>query len=236
MSEQHNNDKHPAPDTVQGVAVDAAQGLPRASASRRRLIKLGAGAVPTALTLASRPVMAWHCNTTSAWGSAVLRNGVASAQARATSAQVVDECWTVANWCGNSTRSAAGVPTGTPWHSVSLQFWAGQGKSDSYAQSNLKISQLFPGGLAGISSTANVFSTLTANQTVFAGYMIVAALNKLFMTTVNTCLTNSSGTNMLAQMAAQGPGVYKPTNGTGAAWAWADIQKYLNDNYIVIAS
>jgi hypothetical protein len=36
-------------------------------------------------------------------------------------------------------------------------------------------------------------------------------------------------------MAAQGPNVFKPTNGTGAAWTWADMQKYLTDNYIVIA-
>ncbi|MDE2298344.1 MAG: hypothetical protein KGK18_09270, partial [Burkholderiales bacterium] len=39
-------------------------------ARRRRLLKLGATSVPVTLTLTSRPVLAWHCNTTSAWGSA----------------------------------------------------------------------------------------------------------------------------------------------------------------------
>ena len=78
--------------------------------SRRRLIKLGGVAAPVALTLTSRPVMAaWHCNTTSAWGSAQI-NPNQSTTARNANNQLVDETWTIANWKDNTTRAGLGMP------------------------------------------------------------------------------------------------------------------------------
>jgi hypothetical protein len=201
-----------------------------ASPRRRRLLQ--AGVVPVGLTLASRPVMAWHCNTTSAWGSAVLRNGGASVKARADAAILrATECWTIANWCDNTVRSD--VSASRPWTYVAAGIWAGQNKSENYARNNLLIGHLFPSGLSGCSNTEKVLSVLTNNKTTFKGYMVVARLNTMYAGhRVNECLL-SNGEDMVVEMAKTGPGKFKPRNSTGAAWTESEILTYLYANYIV---
>ena len=66
MSDNHNDQT--APDASSSDSVIAGQELKKA-ASRRRLLKTGVSVAPIVLTLASRPVLAWHCKSTSAWGS-----------------------------------------------------------------------------------------------------------------------------------------------------------------------
>ena len=77
----NSSDTHQQPSATPATAAGTV-----VSQRRRRFIQ--AGVVPVGLTLASRPAMAWHCNTTSAWGSAILRNGGASVQARADAAVI----------------------------------------------------------------------------------------------------------------------------------------------------
>lgn len=201
-----------------------------ASPRRRRLLQ--AGVVPVGLTLASRPVMAWHCNTTSAWGSAVLRNGGASVKARADAAILRStECWTIANWCDNTVRGE--VSTTKPWVFVANGIWPGRGKTDDYARTKLTIGQIFPSGLYGCGSGDNVLTTLKANKSNFKGYMIVARLNTMYAgNRVNECLL-SNGEDMVVEMAKTGPNKFKPRNSTGAAWTEKEILTYLFDNYIV---
>ncbi|MGI4848223.1 MAG: hypothetical protein ACRYGK_08815 [Janthinobacterium lividum] len=73
---------------------------------RRRFIKGGAAAVPVALTLTSQPVMAWHCNSTSAWGSGQLQNNTGSVAARNELNRSGDECFFINQWKTNN---------GSPW-------------------------------------------------------------------------------------------------------------------------
>lgn len=200
------------------------------SQRRRRFIQ--AGVVPVGLTLASRPAMAWHCNTTSAWGSAILRNGGASVQARAEAAVINNtECWYISNWSANSGRSQ--VRGGNaPWNYVIAQWYSG--KSLSYARSNLTVAKVFPGGLKNVSSTANVYNLLKNDAAGYGTMMIVARLNTLFAgNSVGQCVLSSTGQDMLVQMASQGPGTFKPVNSTGAAWTQTDFKNYLYGNYLV---
>jgi len=231
MSDPNTHDRplNASQASTPGVVVDAqAVAIQR----RRRFIKLGAGAVPVSLTLASQPVMAWHCNTTSAWGSAILKNGGASVQARAQDAEIQNtECWTVANWCDNTVRGA--VSSSRPWTFVANGFWPGQGKSETYARSNLTIAQILPSGLKNVAGTAKVKDTLIANKDVFVGHMIVARLNALFAGhRVAQCMIGG-GVDMMQKMAQEGPGVFKPNNSSGSPWTWPEIKRYLNENYIV---
>jgi hypothetical protein len=204
------------------------------SQRRRRFIQ--AGVVPIGLTLASRPAMAWHCNSTSAWGSAILRDGGASVKARAAAAVVENnECWFVTNWTNNTGRGQVlnGVK---PWTCVNPKFFRSKSASDvAYAQANLKVSQLYPGGLSGVSGTKKVFEVVAASGT-YGAAMCVARLNVLLAGTggakIAQCTVTSAG-DMLDQMAKPN---FKPSNSSGAAWTTGQIQQYLSDNYIARVS
>lgn len=202
------------------------------SQRRRRFIQ--AGAVPIGLTLASRPAMAWHCNTTSAWGSAVLRNGGASVQARA-AANVVraTECWTVENWGKNTARTQV-MGNVKPWKSLQQQAYSS--KTVAELQAGLTVAHLFTGGLRNVGSNANVYTLIKDTPTSYGAVMCVARLNTLYAgNDVASCVMSSSK-DMLLDMAAKGPGVFKPTNSTGAAWTETDIRTYLTKNYLAIQS
>lgn len=203
------------------------------SQRRRRFIQ--AGAVPIGLTLASRPAMAWHCNTTSAWGSAVLRNGGASVQARAAAAVVNNtECWYVSNWRGNTGRGQ--VCGGTaPW--LVLQQTSYKYKTVAQVQDLVTVAKLFPGGIKNVTDTSvKVFKLLTDAPTSYAAVMCVARLNTLYAgNNVSQCVLSSSK-DMLLEIAAKGPGIFKPTNSTGAAWSEDDIRLYLTKNYLALQS
>lgn len=200
------------------------------SQRRRRFIQ--AGVVPVGLTLASRPAMAWHCNTTSAWGSAQLRNGGASVKARAEAAVINNtECWTISNWAYNTARSQVrnGV---SPWTFVVNAWYSG--KSATYARNNLTVAKVFPAGLKNVSATANVKNLLQGDPGGYGTMMLVARLNTLFAGNgVAQCVISSNGQDMLVQMAAQGPGVFRPLNSTGAAWTKDDFSRYLRENWLV---
>ena len=225
------NSRMPAPDPA------------LASLRRRRLIKLGASSVPVALTLSSRPVFAANqCNTTSAWGSAILNTGGASVRARAASAQLMAQGWSISALAGNQVQ--AGVGGGNaPWQFIYNVRYNGAmlatGKTASqYAQATLKVADLFPGGISGYVATLDgtVFTYLKANPstTNFVTCMLVARLNALYGSAgVSQCLMgNSNGNDTLAQMAS---GQFLPSNGSGSAWSKDTIVRYLVENNIVTA-
>ena len=191
---------------------------------RRRFMMLGASSVPVALTLTSRPVLAWHCNSTSAWGSEQIRPNH-STIARNDDNELPDESWTIANWQQNTTR--AGLQN--PWAALGLQTTKSN-KSDYYK--NYKVSQLYApyGGIpTGLSGNDGVWDKIT-NGTTFQKYMLVARLNSKFVTNIRTCLKNSNHVDQLVLMAS---GRYSPTNLPGKIWNQTDIISYLNNNWIV---
>jgi hypothetical protein len=199
--------------------------------SRRRLIKLGGVAAPVALTLTSRPVMAWHCNTTSAWGSAQI-NPNQSTTARNLHNQLVDETWTIANWKDNTTR--AGLPM--PWTSLgNARGVAIQTTNPSGANyyKNLTAAWLFSSvGLpTGVAGTDKLWDKI-CNGSQWQKYMIVARMNTILVANVKSCLTSSTHVDQLRLMST---GSYSPSNLGGVVWNQAMIMQYLEANYIVRA-
>lgn len=214
---------HPTENPLDQPHADHAAAAANAvkSARRRRLLKLGATGVPVALTVASRPVLAWSCNTTSAWGSAQMMPN-ASTAARNTATKLADETWTITNWKNNTTRSTLS----SPW----TRFLTYKNSSASFK--SLLVTALygasgpFPNG---VYSTDKIYDVICASRGTFAQYMIVAKLNSLLITNVSSCL-KSNGVDQLPRM--QG-GSYLPPNG-GSAWSSSVIQDYLAANSIVM--
>lgn len=199
-----------------------------AIARRRRFLKIGAASVPTGLTLASRPVRAWHCNTTSAWGSAQI-NPIQSTRTRNGQTQLADESWTIYNWQTNTVRTAvSGTP---PWGVL----FSGRtdckysGTVPAYVKS-YTIGTLFTGATipAGLSSTNYVWTVLKSG-TKFQQYIVTAWLNSKLIANVASCMT-SNGSNQLALMLS---GTYTPPNLNGAPWGQTEIINYLFNNWIV---
>lgn len=200
------------------------------SQRRRRFIQ--AGAVPIGLTLASRPAMAWHCNTTSAWGSAVLRNGGASVKARAEAAVINNtECWTIENWGKNTKRTQ--VRGGTkPWTYAIAKYCSGKSVAD--ARKIITVSMVFPSGLKTVDGSFKIYDLLSGDPGGYGAMMLTARLNTLFAgNNVNQCVLSATGKDMLELMAMQGPGNFKPSNSTGVAWSQADFKDYLYSNWLV---
>jgi hypothetical protein len=225
--------------------VIEAQGARSAHASsfsrRRRLIKLSASAVPVAMTLTSRPVMAWHCNTTSAWGSAQMAGNVGSAQTRLTGGVVNgNECWYISNWVSNTIYT--GASSFKPWLVLanarysSVSGWNSKTETQKfdYAKANCVLSNIFPLGCSAIGSGGGkVWDTLQGTDS-FKKSVIVARLNTLYTnsaakTVINACVV-SNGTDQIQEMARLGAS-YTPPNGT-IPWTKAQIVTYLNSNYL----
>lgn len=200
--------------------------------SRRRLIKLGGVAAPVALTLTSRPVMAWHCNTTSAWGSAQI-NPNQSTTARNKKNELVDETWTIENWKHNTTR--AGLPM--PWTSLGnargVVIQTSNPSGANYYK-NLTAAWLFSSvGLpTGVSGTDKLWDKI-CNGSQWQKYMIVARMNTILIANVKSCLTSSTHVDQLKLMAT---GTYSPSNLGGVVWNQAMIIQYLEQNWIVRAA
>ena len=246
MSERHINDPQSTPQAPASVDASARQ---LASARRRRFIKLGGAAVPTALTLASRPVMAWHCNTASTWGSAQGMANSSYTRSQDATRLFPDETYTTACWLNNSTRSTL---ASNPWAQSPLSRNTTTSTNSSYYKS-YTVAQLLSGtgatSITGINNNDTVWSILNgtakkcatnpANGTYMAGsstcgefqkLMLVAWLNfKVLNSTLNKCLMPGS-TNVLIKL-----GTTTYVGPTGATWNQADVIKYLKKNFVACA-
>ncbi|XVJ68863.1 MAG: hypothetical protein HEQ39_03810 [Rhizobacter sp.] len=197
--------------------------------SRRRLIKLGGAVAPVALTLTSRPVMAWHCNTTSAWGSAQI-NPNQSTTARNKKNELPNETWTIDNWKHNSSR--AGLPS--PWTALGQSFGVhiqtNNPSGENYYQ-NFTAAWLFASvGLpTGIGANDKLWDRI-CNGSQWQKYMIVARMNTRLIHNVKSCLTSSTYVDELSLMAT---GTYKPNHLGGVVWNQHMIMQYLEQNWIV---
>jgi hypothetical protein len=229
----HNEVPGPAA-ADQAPSPGISAGTPQlASARRRRFIKLGAGSVPVALTLASRPAMAWHCNSTSAWGSAQM-NESSKARLDDQGHYALNECWYISNWCNNTTRSA--VKSGeAPWAVVGKMCWEPD-KNSAQAKAALLISTIFPSGLNGVAPSSNVFNTLTSSSTAsYKKSLIVARLNALYSGVNIAICTMSGGEDMLQKMAKDGANVFAPNSSAGT-WSDSAIVTYLHENWMARSS
>lgn len=246
MSERQINDPQSTPQAPASVDASARQ---LASARRRRFIKLGGAAVPTALTLASRPVMAWHCNTASTWGSAQGQSNSSYTRSQDATRLFADETYTTACWLNNVARSTL---SSNPWGRSPLSRNTSTTTSSTYYK-GYTVAQLLSGtgctSISGINSNDTVWSILngsakkpannpfngsfaTGSSTCgeFQKLMLVAWLNfKVLNSTLNKCLMPGT-TNVLVKMSTAsyvGP--------TGTTWDQATIVKYLKKNFVACA-
>jgi hypothetical protein len=248
MSERHINDPQSTPQAPASVDASARQ---LASARRRRFIKLGSAAVPTALTLASRPVMAWHCNTASTWGSAQGMSNSSYARSQDATRLFPDETYTTSCWVNNTARATLGS---NPWGLTGLvrDTNAANYKNANYYK-NYTVAQLLAStgaaGITGINTADTVWSILngaakktdpvkglgyfvasTSTCGEFQKLMLVAWLNfKVQGAVLNRCL-KPGATNVLVKFSNTtylGP--------TGAPWTQAQVVTYLKKNFVACA-
>jgi len=208
--------REPCADSTQGLEAGlAANGL-----KRRRLLKVGATGASVALTLTSRPARAWHCNSTSAWGSAQLAP-TTSTTARNTAHELTDECWSITEWVNNTSHGSLGQP------------WPHLGCTTTSQINNYTVGTLYKpyGGIPVGLTASNLLMNKLKNGTQFQKYMLVARLNAKFVSSVGTCLRN----NLTDQLPLMASGTYSPPNLPGVVWDQAEIIQYLDSNWIVKA-
>ncbi len=244
MSERQINDPQSTPQAPASVDASARQ---LASARRRRFIKLGGAAVPTALTLASRPVMAWHCNTASTWGSAQGMSNSSYTRSQDATRLFPDETYTTTCWLNNSTRATLNT---NPWAQSPLSC----NTTDMSKATHYKfytVAQLLAGTgatITNVSTADTVWSILNGTsqkpKTPFDGtfvpgtstcgefqkLMLVAWLNfRVLNSTLNKCLMPGA-TNALVKL---GNTTY--VGPTGVQWDQPTVIKYLKKNFVACA-
>lgn len=243
MSERQINDSQSTPSAPTSVDAAARQ---LASTRRRRFIKLGGAAVPTALTLASRPVMAWHCNTASTWGSVQGLTNSAYTRSRVENVQLFpDETYPLSCWVGN-TATGSNL-TGKPWARSPISRTDADVTLATHYK-NATISQLltpFGASINGLSGTDTIWSVLkgapqklnggvngsytngTSTCGDFQKLMLVAWLNyAVLSSTLNRCLKPGS-TNVLLKF-----GTESYVGPRGDKWDKTQVVKYLQANWV----
>ena len=232
-SEQHNK-------CDESAATDIGQD--KLASSRRRLLKGGLTIAPIVMTLASRPVLAWHCKSPSAWGSEVL-NPNTSLKNSAGHASYVDETWSINNWITNTPRTGYGLEddgvTGKPWSELAS---ACTGlTSDSTLKTRINGKSVFdyrkvqikhlvkyvPGFVNPGLNPESYAKDMAASAN--ATYMVIAQLNYVVLKQVkfNNGIDDCLKEGQLGQM-AQGTYVEH-----GSAWTLAKAKDYLYNNWIV---
>lgn len=201
------------------------------SQSRRRLIKLGTSAVPVIATLASRPALAWHCQSPSAWGSELL-NPTTSLKTNAGHQQYPDETWYISNWKDNVARSATGTSS-KPWNKLKSKFpsiydstTSTNGVFDYTKVTIAKLNTVTGVHVAGANGALTV-KTVLGSGTDLQKSTIVAQLNYILLSPysaneIEMCLKLDE----IKQMAA---GTYTTS---GETWDAAKVKQYLFNNWI----
>lgn len=210
-----------------------ANGGNQVASGRRRLIKLGAATVPVVLTLASRPVLAWHCKSPSAWGSEQI-NPNTSLKTNPGHNSYADETWTIVNWRDNTARPAVGTAS-QPWTMLynsypKLKNDSGNLGLPGIDWDGITVARLFAkvpiARPAGLADTTTIKTVLTSG-TDFQKYIICAQLNYLLLSSLNDmdlCITSEE----LKKMAN---GFYSPPNMPSVTWMEPDIVSYLHNNW-----
>jgi hypothetical protein len=213
----NNNDKIDNQEDCAGSPVPAPE-AERVS-SRRRLFRQGASVV--AVTLVSRPVLAWHCKSPSAWGSTQI-NPNTSLKKNEGHKTYVNETWTISNWRTNESRAGLG----NPWNVLKAQFGGLEFEEVTVKTLYETVTAITrPSGLRG---STKVVDVLLLSSDSFQAYIIVAQLNHLLLA--------SSGWDMclsLDEINDMADGQYSPGDKQSVVWEQGDIKKYLYENWIV---
>lgn len=190
------------------------------SASRRRLIRFGASAVPVLATLTSQSALAGSCISTSAWGSDQISNSASQKARHQGTATAVTNGYTITAWNTNDINNAA---------------WTALKNSPNFNASGLDLTtltfdQLYQRivdkslmrtpALNGLTGTSNVIGSLSAND---SGFFLAAQLNWAVGAKPPTqCVSEVNWKAIVA-------GTYP----VGQPWDLAKIRTYLENNWIV---
>jgi hypothetical protein len=231
---QINKQTEVAAEEAAAIVEDA---RPVAPPSRRRLIKLGAAAVPVVATLTSRPAFAWHCMSPAAWGS-IDANPNTSLKTNAGHKTYVDETWYISDWKDNTARGATGN-TKKPWAALKSKYPGLKDDttttSGSFDYTKVTIDKLLMTvsvlNGAGASGADTVKAVLT-NGTPLQKSTIVAQLNYLILSPLSgNQMESCLAFDKLTEMAS---GTYYPLGTDGQAWYADEIVRYLRENWIAL--
>lgn len=186
--------------------------------ARRRLLKSGIGLAPIVLTLASRPVLAWHCKSPSAWGSEQL-DPATSLRTNQGHNSYADETWTISNWKNNTSR--AGLPL--PWRTLGYSNGSWEDVKLMHLQSRGVV---IPSGADASKKVVRFLGSGSGSGTEFQKTVVVAQLNGLLLSSVQNCIT-------LAELNKMASGMYSPPH-VDVIWYKQDIVKYLQSNWIAV--
>ena len=215
------SDKANTPEQESNLAPHVPESVDTATGSaRRRMLKKGVGLAPIVLTLASRPVLAWHCKSPSAWGSEQL-DPTTSLMTNAGHDSYVDETWTIDNWKNNTSRAGLGKP----W--AKLGFSDNEKDKDKYWK-KAKVSVIQAKGLAlppGVKADSKMVDFLSREGSLFQKTVVIAQLNAYLLPSVRRCVS----LEVLKTMAS---GSYSPPHLASVVWSQSDIVQYLQNNWI----
>lgn len=201
--------------------------------ARRRIFRQGASVV--AVTLASRPVLAWHCQSPSAWGSEQL-NPNTSLRFNDGHLKFADEGWYITDWA-NNTNSNPKV-SGLPWAKLleknSALFDASTKTNGVFDYTKVSVGKLVsvfgitvPTGVSGTTTAVRVLKSGTSFQKAILAaqlnFVVLWALKSPF--DIENCVS-------LPQLKLMASGSYTPMNGA-RAWGQEEITSYLINNWIV---
>lgn len=190
-------------------------------ASRRKLIRLGAVAVPVVATLTSQSALAGNCISGSAWGSDQISNSASQKARHDARGVAVKQGYTITAW--NAAR--IGNDNSEPW--TKLQ--AAYPNKKKINQNNITFNDLAlldPSKFkipSGFTLTDTVVGKLTSSD---GSFFLVAQLNfAIGQKPPTECITDTDWGLIVA-------GSYPPT---GSPWTLAQTALYLKNNFIVQA-
>lgn len=228
-----NKEIHEQQVNLQVEDAETQAGPEKVTQSRRRLFRQGASVV--AVTLASRPVLAWHCQSPSAWGSEQI-NPKTSQKANDGHKTYPDETWTISNWVDNTSRNNFGNPWKKLKESYPSLYDASTKTNGKFDYTKVTVAKLFSsvpgmGRPGGLSDNAKVKEVLSIGSDL-QKYTIVAQLNFILLAPLGApndldkCVTLKD----LSEMAS---GSYSPLDDSKVIWGPLEIKRYLYNNYIV---
>lgn len=205
--------------------------LGASSLVRRDLFRKGA--VVVGVTLSSRPVLAWHCKTTSAWGSELLNPATSLKNNTTAHALFADEGWYVKDWAGNVSRAL-----GTPWAYLASKYPAivnsktKTGTTFDYKKVTVGMLATYLGVQTptGVSSGNLAYVVLGYGNLDFRASTLAAQLNFIVLNPNPDPYSQEKCVN-LAQLKQMATATFTPSVG-GSPWTKAQIVTYLSNNWL----
>jgi len=218
--------------SIQG-SKGSAKGMAKENSNvRRRLLKRSASAV--VVTLASRPVLAWHCKSPSVTASEALNPNTSLAKKNASTRVWADETWGLREWKGNMVRQSNGNSVTEWWEESKPWSVFLQRASLSIPYQNVNLGHLVSLGISppsGMGTMSVVKYLSSSSVTTWKKRVLVAQLNLFTLTGPNSGwlsndLDNCVTMDQLNQMAT---GTYVIA---GQTWGTTQISNYLYNNWM----